>query len=81
MRRFSAMNRLMALLFGLATIGAFALSQRDSYRPQPHSAFGQPIGEARTVQVTEENRIFYLVVGAVSMGLCLYFVSRIRLRK
>ena len=72
------MNKLMALLFLLGALGAFALSERTSYEVQNQSRFGSPVGEPRTVYVSTGQRAFLRVLGAGLMAGCLYFVARIR---
>jgi hypothetical protein len=71
------MNKLMAILFLLGALGAFALSERSSYQVQNQSR-GWPVGEPRTVYVSTGHQAFLRVLGAGLMAGCLYFVARIR---
>jgi hypothetical protein len=72
------MNKLLAILFLLGALGAFGLSQRDSYQVQDQSRYGTPVGEVRTVYVTRSERVFLIVVGAACMAGCLYFLAKVR---
>lgn len=72
------MNKFMAIIFALGAIGFFGLSQRTSYQAQPPGRYRSLDGEVQTVQITRADKMGYIVLGAVNMAACLYFVSRIR---
>jgi hypothetical protein len=74
----SHMNKFMAILFALGTIGFFGLSQRDSYQSQNQTRYGAPVGPVRAVEITQGDRNGYIVFGVICMTACIYFLARIR---
>ena len=72
------MNKLMAVILLLGAIGGFGLSQRERFQTQTHTWTGAPVGEVRTVQITNGDRVGYIVFGIACMVGSLYFVARIR---
>ena len=74
----SHMNKFMAVLFALGTIGFFGLAQRDSYETQNQTRSGASVGPVRTVEITQGDRQGYIIFGALCMTVCIYFLARIR---
>jgi hypothetical protein len=72
------MNKTLAIVFAVAALTFFALSQRDSFQTQDVGRFGSPVGKERTVQITRNDKVGYVIFGGASMTASLYFISRIR---
>ena len=72
------MNKMMCILLLLGAIGAFGLSQQDSFQTIDHSRSGVSVGKERTVVVTKTGKAFYISVAITfAMGF-LYFLARLR---
>lgn len=71
------MNKMMAILLGLGALGAFGLSQRESFQSQQVGRYGNPVGEVRTHHNSRNDKIAYISLGAIFLTGCLYFISRV----
>ena len=72
------MNKLLAIMLGAGALGAFTLSQRDSFQSQPVSRYGFPTGPVHTVYNHRIEKIAFAAVGTVCMAASLYFIVRLR---
>jgi hypothetical protein len=72
------MNKFMAILLGMGALGAFGLSQRDSFTTQQVSRYGNPIGEAHILENSRVQKVGYFAVGVIFMTGSFYFISKVR---
>lgn len=61
------MYKLLTILFFLGAIGGFGLSTRSSYEYQSQSMYGVPMGEAKTHQISQRERNFFMGLGFACM--------------
>jgi hypothetical protein len=74
-----AANNYMAVLFAIGALGSFGLSQKVSYTSQFHNPRGgNAMGSETVVYVTPAEKTGFRIIGAICMGLCIYFVVRTR---
>ena len=72
------MNKVLCILLLLGTIGAFVLSQRESYKVRDHDRLGWPVGDEQIVHIATADRFFYIVSGVAFMTGFLYFLAKLR---
>ncbi len=72
------MNKFMAILFALLTIGFFGLSKLDSYQTRNQTPHGEPSGPVRTVEITPADKNGHIVFGMLCLVACIYFLVSIR---
>ena len=72
------MNKVLCILLLLGAIGAFVLSQRDSYTWKNHSYTGWPVGEEQTAYIQSTDRFFYIAIGVAFMTGFFYFLAKLR---
>ena len=75
------MNKYMALLFAVGAMCCFGLSQKVSYTSQSHNKWGGSVGPETVVYVTPVEKIGFITLGAICLGLCIYFVVQTRNEK
>ncbi|MEY2465514.1 MAG: hypothetical protein QOD03_35 [Verrucomicrobiota bacterium] len=69
-------NKLLAIFLLVGALGSFGLSQRESYQSQEHTARGGPIGQPRTVYITQGEKVGYISFGILFMFGGIYFATK-----
>ncbi len=72
------MNKVLCILLLLGAIGAFVLSQRESYMVRDHDRRGWPVGEEQIVHLQTSDRFFYIAIGVAFMTGFLYSLAKLR---
>ena len=54
------MNKLLAILFGISALGAFAMSQRDNFQTQAVGYYGNPTGSVRLFSIPRPRKLALL---------------------
>ncbi len=72
------MNKLLAILLGMCALGAFAVSQLDSFQTQDVGRTGNPMGAPHLYFNSRAEKMGFVGFGMVCMGASLFFIVRTR---